>query len=205
MLALDDLKNKWRENQPAFPAAAPYDTVSFNQLIRTRMKKQNNIIFRYFWVTFTLHLLVYALLSHVLIRNWADTNTLVLSLFGIFVTVPFTATMLRRYKQMAATKINPENGDSIYNYLDQQQNRLANFYGFKKRYEIILTPLLSAIGVILVFNLYFPGGVTAYPTGAIITFLITLFCCLYVIRSENKKYFIRPLLELQATLNDFKS
>ena len=203
MSSLDDLKKKWNAEQPAFEAVPPYDAATFNHIIRTRMKKQNNRIFRYFWATFTLHVLVYALLCHVIIRYWGDTYTLVLGLIGLLLTVPFTAVMLKRYKQMAIAR--PDQASSAYTYVNQQRSRLAGFYTFKKRYELVLIPLLSAIGVILVFNLYFPGGVTAFLTGAIVTYLLTLLSCYWAIRNENKKYFVRPLQELQAILDDYKS
>ncbi|PTX21541.1 hypothetical protein C8N40_102517 [Pontibacter mucosus] len=205
MPTLDELKQKWNAEQPAFGSADPYNAATFNHIIRTRMKKQNNSIFRYFWATFTLHIIVYALLSHVAIRYGADTDVLLLSLFGFGVTVPFTAIMLRRYKQMAVAKLNGTSGASIYTYVSEQRSRLAGFYTFKKRYDLGLIPLLSAIGVILVFNLYFPGGVLAFPTGAIVTYLLTLLSCFLVIRNENKKYFLRPLQELQAILDDYRS
>lgn len=204
MPTLDELKQKWNVERPAFEAAAPYDAATFNHIIRTRMKKQNNSIFRYFWPTFTLHIIVYALLSHVIVRYGADTHVLLLSLLGFGVTVPFTAIMLRRYKQMAVAKLNNTSEASIYTYVSEQRSRLAGFYTFKKRYDLVLIPLLSAIGVILVFNLYFPGGVLAFPTGAIATYLLTLLSCLLAIRNENKKYFLRPLQEFQAILDDYK-
>lgn len=205
MSALDDLKRNWNGNQQASQAAAPYDAETFNHLIQVRMKKQNKMIFRYFWATFTLHVLVYALLSHVMIRYWADTGTLVLGLIGFLVTVPFTAVMLKRYKQMAVTRVNRESMASIYAYVSQQRNQLAGFYSFKQRYELMLIPLLSAIGVILVFNLYFPGGVSAFPAGAIITYILTLLSCFFAIQNENKQYFTKPLHELQSILDEYKS
>ena len=205
MPTLDELKQKWNVEQPAFKAAASYDAATLNHIIQTRMKKHNNMIFRYFWATFTLQIMVYALLSHVIIRYGADMNTLLLSLLGLGVTVPFTVMMLRRYKQMAANRPAGTSDASIYTYVKQQRNWLISFYSFKKRYELVLIPILSAIGVILVFNLFFPGGVLAFPMGAIITYLLTLLSCFLAVRDENKKYFIRPLQELQGILEDYKS
>ncbi|WP_181163733.1 hypothetical protein [Pontibacter mangrovi] len=205
MSALDDLKRQWDKGPQAFPAASPYDKASFGTLIQLRMKKQHNMIFRYFWASFTFHLIVYALLTHVMIRHWNDTGTLVLGLTGLLATVPFTAMMLRRYKQMALSKVNRESMASIHASVTRQRNRLASFYAFKRRYELAWIPLLSAIGVVLVFNLFFPGGVMAFPLGAAVTYALTLLSCLLAIRSENRKYFNRPLQELQSILDDYKS
>lgn len=204
MPTLDDLKQKWNVEQPALEAAAPYDAAMLNHIIRTRMKKQNNTIFRYFWATFTFHIVVYALLSHVLIRYGADTNMLLLCLLGFGVMVPFTAFMLWRYKQMAVAKMDQKSASSIHTYISRQRALLAGFYTFKKRYELVLIPLITAIGVVLVFALYIPGGVMAYPGSAMVTFALAALICLLAIRDENKKYFIRPLHELQGILEDYK-
>ncbi|MCP2045398.1 hypothetical protein [Pontibacter sp. HSC-36F09] len=201
---LDDLKQKWNVEQPALEASVPYDAVTLNHIIRTRMKKQNNTIFRYFWATFTFHIVVYALLSHVLIRYGADTNMRLLGLLGFGVMVPFTAFMLWRYKQMAVAKMNQESAASIHTYISRQRALLVGFYTFKKRYELVLIPLITAIGVVLVFALYIPGGVMAYPGSALVTFALAALICLLAIRNENKKYFIRPLQELQGILEDYK-
>ncbi|WP_018478795.1 hypothetical protein [Pontibacter roseus] len=205
MPTLDDLKQKWNVEQPAFEAAAPYDATTFNHIIQARMKKQNNTIFRYFWATFTFHLVVYALLSHVLIRYGADANILLLGLLGFGVTVPFTAVMLWRYKQLAVTRANQDSAASIHAYISRQRDLLAGFYTFKKRYELVLIPLITAIGVVLVFTLYIPGGVMAYPVAALVTFALAALACLLAIRNENQRYFTRPLHELQTILEDFKN
>ena len=205
MPTLDDLKQNWNVSQPALEAATPYDAAGFNHLIRTRMKKQNNTIFRYFWATFTFHIIVYALLSHVMIRYGADTNILYLCLLGFGVIVPFTAIMLKRYKQMAVAKATHDSAASIQVYISGQHKLLSGFYSFKKRYELFLVLLISAIGVLLMFSLYLPGGVLAYPVSAIVTFALFALICLLAIRDENKKYFTLPLQEMQVMLDDFKS
>ncbi|MBA4058691.1 MAG: hypothetical protein C0490_28500 [Marivirga sp.] len=63
----------------------------------------------------------------------------------------------------------------------------------------------SAIGVILIFNLYVPGGVKGNLTGALTTFAITLLSCAIAIFSENKKSFEQPIHQLQEILDEFKT
>jgi hypothetical protein len=81
---------------------------------------------------------------------------------------------------------------------------LFSFYRFKRRYELLLIPLSSAIGVWLVFLLYVPGGVAAYPSGAIVTFGITLLSCAIALAAENKESFDKPLTALRQILDEFK-
>jgi hypothetical protein len=97
-----------------------------------------------------------------------------------------------------------ERETSLYNYVQHQRVLLESFFQFKKRYEIILVPLASAIGIFLTFKLYVPGGVQAHQEGAIITFGLTLLSCFLAIYSENKKSFEEPIRELNGILDDLK-
>ena len=72
----------------------------------------------------------------------------------------------------------------------------------EKRYEIILIPLSAAVGVLLTFSLYMPGGASAHLFGAALTYVLTLISWYMAIRAENKKSFIQPLEQLNAILND---
>jgi hypothetical protein len=106
---------------------------------------------------------------------------------------------------MALTR--PEEGNSVtslFNYVMTRYNLLQTFYQFKRRYEFLLIPLSSLIGVFLVFKLYVPGGVEKNLTGAVITFMITVISCILAIRSENKKNFEKPLHHFRELLEEFK-
>jgi uncharacterized membrane protein YjjP (DUF1212 family) len=93
---------------------------------------------------------------------------------------------------------------NIHDYINNQRKLLESFFIFKKRYELILIPLSSAIGVIIVFKLYVPGGIREHLLGAFLTFSLTLLSCYLAIRSENKKNFIKPLGELEKMLSEYK-
>jgi hypothetical protein len=86
----------------------------------------------------------------------------------------------------------------------RQYDLLKSFYRFKKVYETLLTPLSTAIGTFLVFQLYFPGGAMANVSGIIWTFLIALISCGYTVHRENRKYFREPLSRLEAVLEEFR-
>lgn len=203
MSALDDLKQKWTANN-AITSFGTYNETEMNQIIRSRIKKQNSRIMQYFWATFTFHITIYALLSHVVIKYWAMNEVLYPAIFGIAITIPFTSFMMKRYKEMAITKIAGNGLESVHDYVKKQQNLLSDFFTFKKRYEFILIPLNAAIGVYIVFELFVPGGVAAFPIGAAVTFVGTLLSCVAAIRMENKKNFAQPLQDLQVLLDDYR-
>ena len=106
---------------------------------------------------------------------------------------------------MAVNRPQGNTGIPLYDYIVRQQQLLQSFYAFKKRYELVLVPLSSAIGVFLTFKLFVPGGVMQHHMGAIITLGITLISMVLAIRSENKKSFAQPLQDLDQLLQEFRN
>lgn len=204
MATLEDIKKKWVENKSCFAKQPVYDTETFEQIIRIRTKKQKNMIMRYFWGTFTFHLIVYGFLAHVVITRGSDEQVLLAGLAGFVITIPFTVVMMQKFKKMATTKIIAAEANSVYAYAETQRKLLTDFFTFKRRYEWILIPLQCAIGIFIIFRIFMPGGVVAHPVGALVIFGLTLWSCIAAIRMENKKSFIEPLNDLQLLLNEYK-
>lgn len=208
MSTFEEFEKRWEETSPSL-SGHEYDRAAMEKIVRERTRKHKNVAMRYFWASFVLQLIVYSLLSHVILRYGTDTRTLLMCITGILIFIPFTVVLLQKYKAMATNK--PEKSESsdqvmnsLYDYVLRQYNLLKSFYRFKRRYEIILIPISSAIGTFLVFHLYFPGGFQANQTGALYVFVITMVSCLYAIYRENKSSFREPLDGLQQVLNDFK-
>lgn len=207
MKTLDELKKQWERNPLTTGDRNVYDNVSLDRILKSRVKKHTTTSFQYFWASFVLQVLVYALLSHVIVKYHTNLTTVAFGICGILLYIPFTIVLMGKFKRMASTKVNTEvtGSISLHEYVRQYQSLLQGFYNFKKKYEIFLIPLSSAIGVILTFNLYVPGGVAENVIGAVITFGITLLSCAIAIFSENKKSFEQPIDQLQKILDEFKS
>jgi len=206
MSTFEELKKVWDENQRTVSVPNYYDQTAIEKIVRSRTKKHTNTAMQYFWAAFVLQILVYALLSHVMIKYGSDIETLLFSSAGVLLFLPFTIVLMKKFKRMAITK--PEEGNtgtSLYNYVVKQRGLLQSFYTFKKRYELILIPLSTVIGVFLTFKLYVPGGVEENITGAVVTFVIAIISCILAILSENKKSFEQPLHDLNLLLNEFKA
>lgn len=205
MKTLEELKKTWDINQSCFSIPQPYNQQSFEKTIDTRVKKHMNAAMHYFWASFTLQMIVYALLCHVMVKYWSDTESLAYSVAGVILNIPFTYMLLKKFKTIARLKPTDSMGTSLHQYVLSHYTLLNSFYRFKKLYEWMLIPLSSAIGVMLVFKLYVPGGVYEHPTGAAITFVFTILSCVWAIISENKIRFIQPLQHLQGILEEFKN
>jgi hypothetical protein len=203
MSTFEELKKKWNEQPDAAPTGKDYDRTSLEKAFKSRIKKHKNIAMQYFWASLVFQILIYALLSNVIIKHWFDPEMKWMGMAGILLYIPFTFMLMTKFKRMA----NPGPSDAaktLNSYVLQQQTQLLSFYNFKKLYELILIPLSTAIGVILTFKLYVPGGVMENQTGATITFVITLLSCAWAIRAENKKNFEQPLQQFKLIINDFE-
>src|SRR4030095_5857191 len=207
MSTLEQLKKIWEEKQSGMPDPPAYNHESLEKIVRSRLKKHTKTAMQYFWASFMLQVLVYSLLSHVIVKYRGHDEVLYFSIGGVFLFLPFTIMLMRKFKGLAKTKLSEkENAEaSVYDFVLQHQTQLRSFYKFKKWYELFLTPLSAAIGVILIFKLYVPGGLDEHWTGAIITFIITVISCIIAIRSENKKSFKEPIQQLQNILDEFRN
>ncbi|HMJ71309.1 MAG TPA: hypothetical protein VK508_20575 [Cyclobacteriaceae bacterium] len=194
-MTLDEMKSNWNQDQHA----GTYDQQSIAKVIKTRVRKHTGESFKYFWASLTLQILVYSLLSHVIVKNFGDTMITIPGILGILLFIPFTFVLMKKFKSMARTS--PTEA-SMNIYVSRQHELLGSFYTFKKRYEMILVPLATLIGTFVTFELYVPGGIRAYPKGAMITFFISLASCILAIQAENKKSFEQPLSKLRAIMND---
>ena len=207
MKTLEELKKQWERNPLPIDNTNVYDNLSLDRILKARVKKHTATSFQYFWASFALQILVYALLTHVIVKYHSNMTIVLFGIFGVLLYIPFTIVLMGKFKRMASTKVNSENTAviNLQEYVRQYQSLLRAFYSFKKKYELFLIPLSSAIGVILTFNLYVPGGVIKNLTGAVITFGLTLLSCAVAIYSENKKSFEQPIDQLQKILDEFRT
>ncbi len=206
MSTFEELKRVWDTNPETTQEYKHYDHETLGNIVKSRTKKNMKKIMQYFWGAFFLQIVVYALLSHVVIKYGGDTKTLSFGIAGMLLYLPFTILLMKKFKQMAIVKpAHANSGRSLYQYVFQQRALLQSFYNFKKSYELLLVPLSTGIGVFLTFKLFVPGGVEENPTGAIITFLITIFSMIASVRLENKKSFEQPLQEFNQLLNEFQA
>jgi hypothetical protein len=174
------------------------DEQSFNKIVKARARKNMYTSFQYFWASLALQILVYALLTHVVVRYWGDL-AMIASLAGILLYIPFTFVFMKKFKSMAIAE------GSMSTFVLRQFELLESFYRFKKRYELVLIPLATFIGTFVAFDLWVPGGIWAYPKGAAITFFVSLASCIIAIQAENKKSFDVPLSKLKMILDDLKA
>jgi len=206
MKTLDEIREQCIKSQNNLSSITQgYSAETLEKMFKKRVMKHTNKAMKYFWASFTLQILVYGLLSHVIIKSWMDVPIMLLGFGGILLFIPFTVMLMKKFKALAKASMTQSVGiDTLHDYVLQQHTLLQSFYTFKKRYELLLIPLASAIGTILTFQLFVPGGALENINGVFIAFGLTVFSCLLAIIVENKKSFEQPLKQLKEILDEFK-
>jgi hypothetical protein len=205
MPTLDELKKGWAMATPPPVPNQQVDHARLQAIARARSAGHVNRAMQYFWGSLTLQIIVYALLSHVFIRFWGVLAVQGLCLAGALLYLPFTLVLLRQFKRVARpSPAAAVAGFSLQAQTQQQYESLWAFYQFKRRYEWMLIPLSTALGVWLTFWLYVPGGVPQHLLGAAFTYLLALLSCGYAIRRENGAHFEKPLRSLKDLLDEFE-
>lgn len=200
----NDLKSIWKK-QEAAPHQQNYDTSSFQKLIKVRMKTHTNKVMKYFWSSFALEMIVFALFCHVVVRYWNDESPLfIVSLIGIVLHIPFTYMLMKKFKAMAVIRPGDGSVSSLYRWVRERHDLLDSFYRFKRNYERFLIPFSTIIGCYLVFELYVPGEGLGYWNVFWVMVVITIISCAVVLRRENKEHFEEPLLQYRLLLAELE-
>ena len=204
MSTLDELKKGWEMDPSISSEPLLYDQAGLVAIIKARSARQVNRTIHYFWASLTFQIIVYALLSHVFIQFWGVSAVQWGCLAGVLFYLPFTIVLMRQFKRVAqASPGRTDMAISMQARIQQQYSSLRAFYRFKRGYEYGLIPLSTALGVWLTFMSYVPGGVLQHPTGAAITYLLSLLACGWAIRRENRNHFEQPLRTLKEVLEEF--
>jgi Kef-type K+ transport system membrane component KefB len=203
MSTLDELKKDWNEGGETTQPES-FNRESLKKIFKSRVSKHLREPFEYFWASFGMQILLYALLSNVIVKNWGDETILFYSAVCILMYIPFTVMLLKKFKQMARSRIDGADAGSMHAYVERKSEQLRAFFTFKKRYEFVLIPISCAIGIVLPFEIYAPGGAATYPNAMLAIFVVTLTTCAITIYLENEKSFKKPLKEFEILLAEFK-
>jgi Na+-transporting methylmalonyl-CoA/oxaloacetate decarboxylase beta subunit len=205
MSTFDELKKAWNELQPSSMEIGKMDNEALFKMIKMKSKKQLNGPMHYFWGAMVLHIILYAILCHIIIVYHDDTRIVIMGIAGCLMYIPFTVMMVRKFSSLAIVKPGKQNepGSSLKEYVARQKEIIQEFYDFKMKYELFLIPISTAIGVYLFFTIFIPGGVTRYWGSALFTFVVTLGTTVLTILCENRKRFRKPISELQQIIDDF--
>lgn len=197
---LDQLKKNWATALAPF---GPFDEPAMRKLIRSRIDHDTRQAYHYFWASFVMQILLYGVLSHVIVRFWGRFDIQLPAFGGILLFIPFTVILMKKFKGLATLPLSGTETSSVRHYIQQQRDRLNDILTFKTRYELILIPLICAVGIVVPIGMYMTGGLAANLPFATSLYALSLIVCFFTNRSENQKSFIGPMKRLDAILEEY--
>jgi hypothetical protein len=203
-MSLDDFKEGWKATEES-NSGQSMDRNTLQKIYKSRLKQHLREPFRYFWASLAMQILLYAMMSHVIVLNWGHSAIMTYCIIGIVLYLPFTMMLLGKFRQAARGSIRQDDAGSMFLYVSNKFEQLQSFFIFKRRYELVQIPISCALGVILPFELYMPGGAQSYPNAMTVLFILALGVCGATISRENEKSFRRPLREMSELIAEFKS
>ena len=204
METLEDLAKCWKVQK--HPSYAPLNTEVVGSVITMRAKREQRAVREYFTVSFFWQLLVYAFMSHFIIRFWGDWQFTGWCMAGIVLYVPFTVIFMKKFKAMGIRDFGKHGlpVQDIYNNLKTRHTLLTEFYHFKSYFDWIGIPLSCFILLVILFKLYADSGVETHVMGASILYAFILGLFVVATWFENKKRFKEPLHKLKLLIQDME-
>ena len=207
MALSNEIENVWKEGKVREAGLAPLTGKDLRTIISSRVRKEFKTVSQFVWAALVYQNILYAFLTHTLIRHWGDIQIMLLCLAGGALYIPLTVALLRRvrtlYRRPSEAPGSPV--PDVFHKVEGEYARLADFFQFKKRMDWIGVPVSCAIIVLVTFTLFVEGGAKGNPLAAFAFFALWVGMSLIAIRAENRKRFISPLRNLEQVLDDLKN
>jgi len=199
MSTLDEMKQSWA----ALVAPAAFDEASMRKLIKSRVSRHTRGAYHYFWGSFVVQIIFYSFMAHLMVRFWNTQLIFFTAMSGVLLFIPFTAILMSKFKKMAVSPLSGIGNGSVYSYLQNQRAQLQDILKFKIRYEMVLVPLINAVGIILPIAIYWPTDWSAKFVPGIILYSIALLISFFFMRSETRSCFRSPIHRLDQILKEY--
>jgi len=202
----NELEMVWKESKAREAEPARVSPKDMQAIIASRVKKQRKTVSEFVWAAVVYQIILYSFLTRTLVRNWGDTQSMLLCLAGAALYIPLTVVLIRRVRKLFGRRVE-ELGVAVPDMLHKvegEYRRLGEFFQFKKRMDWIGVPVSCAIIVLVTFTLFVHGGVTGNPVASLALFGVWVGMSVMAIHAENKKRFILPLRHLEEVLGDLK-
>jgi len=197
---------EWEDGDARELSLSPLSSQDLHRIVSSRVRRERRIVSKFVWAAVVYQIILYSFLTHLLIVRWGDERILLLCLSGVAVYIPITASLIRRVRALCrpmSSMVGSQVSDILRN-VENEYARLADFYKFKKRVDLIGVPVSCAIIVVVTFTLFVKGGIEENPLGSVVVFLLWLGMSLIAILAENKKRFLSPLQHLELVLSDLR-
>jgi len=206
MKSFEEIQKCWKEGSGVMQPAMELSDTALVKLIRSGVKREQKMVWEYCIASGFWQWLVYAALTHFIVRFWGDWKFVIACAALIVLYIPFTAMFIKKFRHMRILKFNKSAllSQDIHASLTTQYKKLKEFFAFKKRFDWLNIPMCSFI---IVFILYkFNSSLTLNENiiawSAVFLFYFTLF--IIAIYFENKKRFKAPLEKMEGVIREME-
>jgi len=207
MKSLEEMQKCWKEQKDIHGNALVLSDTMLTKLIRSGIKKEQKMVWEYCIASGFWQWLVYASLTHFIIRFWGDWQFMISCFAVILLYIPFTMMFIRKFRNMRMITFNKSSLQSqdIYATLKIQYKMLNDFFVFKKRFDWLNVPLCCFI---IVMILYKYGMIPSFKENigaSAIIFLIYALLFIIAIYIENRKRFKVPLEKMEMVIKEMQT
>ncbi|HVW97175.1 MAG TPA: hypothetical protein VHA56_14485 [Mucilaginibacter sp.] len=202
MDTLDNIKQFWLLNNQQDTDNNNLNKESMKRIIEPQIKKEQRYIKEYFWAFAFWQILVYAVLTHFIVRYWGDWQFIFCCVTGVLMFIPYSITF---HKSLSCWH-RPANAPdaplrNIHGDLKAQIKQVSIYFQFKKRFDLVGIPVICGVLAVIMMK------VTPVPhtfLGGLITFGIVFFAFARTTHVQNKNNFELPLARLRLLLSDIE-
>jgi hypothetical protein len=203
MDTLDNLKQLWLQDSQETNTDNTLNIETMKKIIKPQIKKEQNYIKEYLLAFAVWQILVYAALSHFIVRYWADQQFALCCAIGILSFIPYSIIFHRHVNSVRLRAFkNPDAPLSdMQADLSDQITQVSSYFGFKKKFDYIGIPVISFVMMAIMMKV---SPVPHTFTAGAITFGITLAIMAWTTYVQNKNNFELPLAKLRLILADLQ-
>ena len=206
MKSFEEIQKCWKEQKGVSDNAVILSETALTKLIRSGVKKEQKLVWEYCIASGFWQWLVYASLTHFIIRFWGDWQFMISCLAVILLYIPFTVMFIKKFRNMRMVTFNKADlrSQNIHATLKTQYKMLHEFFSFKKKFDWLNIPFCC---IMIVMILYKYGMIPSFKeniAASVSVFLVYALLFVIAIYVENGKRFKVPLQKLDMVIREME-
>ena len=206
MKSFEEMQKCWRHERESTFNAAPLSEAMLTKLIRSGVKKEQKMIWEYCVASGFWQWLVYAALTHFIVRFWGDWQFMIACVAVIILYIPFTAMFIKKFRNMSILKFDKSylQSHDIHALLKKQYKVLNEFFIFKKRFDWLNIPFCCFLIAMILYKYGLIPSIQESVITWLIVFVIYLILFVTAVYFENKKRFKTPLEKMKSVIEEME-
>ncbi|OUJ71022.1 hypothetical protein [Hymenobacter crusticola] len=196
------LQAAWQQGTPPASSRA-VQANELRTLVAARYRREQRRVGNYVVGSVCWQTIVYAALSYMALRFRTDPSTLAYCGLGVLLYLPFTVVFVRQLRGYTRRHLaDSASGAAVHAHIVEQYEALRQFFSFKKRFDLIATPVTALVMVGLFIRLSWVPAFSASPTPSLLLGGLIVGIFALALRWENNHQFAGPLQRLYALRQD---